>query len=195
MNSDLWKSVLLEQFEALRKRFLGLSARERLLVLAAPLIGILLLLFYMSGPVATAFRRQSAAISKARMDISTLPAVAKRYLEIKARRAAIESRFRQVEFREGTALSHLEQLIRDKAQIPAKEFNIRQGEARDFGRDYQQTPFTVKFSTSNLAALVEFLKELSEGAKPMILSRLDVTRRRGVNRLDVEMDASAIKHK
>ena len=195
MNSNSATTQVRDYFNTLRGRFAQLSQRERLLVLGAAVIGGILVLAYFAGPVTTAFRQQSAAITRARMDASTLPAVARRYLEIKARRAAIENRFKQVEFREGTVLSHLEQLIRDKAQIPAKEFNIRQGEARDFGKDYEQTPFTVKFSTTNLAALVEFLKELVEGSKPMILSRLDVTRRRGSNRLDVEMDASAIKHK
>lgn len=195
MSSSLLPGSTRKYLTLVQDQVARLSRRERLFLLGAGLLVAFLLLLYISGPLTTAFRRQSAELAKARMDAATLPGVARRYLEIRARRAGIENRYKQVEFRDGTVLSHLEKLIREKAEIPSKEFNIRQGEARDFGRDYQQTPFTVKFSTAKVPSLVEFLKELVEGPKPMVLSRLDITRRRGSNRLDVEIDASAIKHK
>ncbi len=171
-----------------------MSMREWILIALASLVIVCIALIEIYGAVASYFEDQSVRLTQLETRLGSTNSHLQKYLDLKARRDAIESRYREVEIQEG-ALSHLENLIKTKAGIAQGLFTIRDSPASPFGGNYEQLPFMVKFNTTNLQALVDFLREVTEGPKPLVLSRLDLNRRRGSDRLDVEVALSSIRRK
>ena len=72
-------------------------------------------------------------------------------------------------------------------------FDITPGQTRAFGGSYEQAAFTVRFSTSSLSTLVDLLKEITTGAKRMLLTSLAVSKDPSGERLRVEISVSSIR--
>ena len=185
----------LPAYRDLRSKFSAvlarLSWRERSLLGAA--VGVAFLLFAYNAAINTKaeFSALALKISQAEADAAQVKSSLERYMELKNKSDEIRRIYKSVEIEEGE-LSYLEKLIKEKAGIAP---NIVTPAERDFGSEYIQKPFVIKFSTTDFKGFVEFLKALVEGPKPFILSRLDLTRRRGADRLEVDMEASSLRHK
>lgn len=171
-----------------------MSMRERALMGAAVFVGLVILSYNAIEKTAAEFAELGLQIKQAQSDVELLPANLSKYTELKAKHDAIKSLYEGIEIQEG-ALSYLEKLIRDKAGLPSGQFNISDPPPRPFGKEYDQLPFLIKFSTVDFKGFIEFLKELVEGQKPFIISRLDLNRRRGSDRLEIELEVSSIRRK
>ncbi len=180
--------------EAALQKFATLSERERLLIIGSAAVIFSLAATQLIASSISLFETQSRSITLAEEDIRTLPTVLERYTRLRARRDAIETQYRQVAMKEG-ALSYIEELIKSKLKLVRPNFDIKDPAARPFGGQFEQLPYILKLSTTDIDALVDFLKEIVEGAKPLILSRLELQRRAGSERLEVEMDISSIRLK
>ncbi|MBX7145178.1 MAG: hypothetical protein K1X79_12055 [Oligoflexia bacterium] len=182
---------LKEQLAKLLAAFNALSGREKGLIVAGAAVMCLLGLYKVYEPVQLVFSEQVQEVQKAENDARSASALLERYAKLKARRDAIEREYKEVEFKEG-ALSHLENMVKNKAGV-ASGFTIKDSPPVEFGGEYEQTLFSVKFTTTNLPGLVDFLKELSQGPKPMILGKVDIQRSRFADRLETDIDVSSIR--
>jgi len=185
---------LQQRIQALKLRvkseFSKLSGREWGLV-AAGVATLLFIAVYLVGEwVVGSLGAQAARMQRLEDSMTSLPARLDTYGRLKARREGIENQFRAVEIKEG-ALSYLENLIRNKAGV-ASGFTIRDLSARPFGGDFEQVPYSVKFTSSNLTTMIEFLKELIHGKQPFIVSKLDLQMNRTLDSLEVDLDVSTI---
>lgn len=176
----------------IRQSYAKLSARERLIVLGAVLVLGLLTLYKLYEVTEEAFAEQSAKVEKLERDMKTVAFELGNYAKAKARKEAIEKVYKEVEIKEG-ALSHLENLVRTKANIPQGQFTITERPARKYGLNYEQLSFTIKFTTVNLQHLLDFLKELSYGDKPLIVADLKLTKNRISQSLEVELNVSSMR--
>ena len=176
----------------LRKQLRGLSFREQSILALGAAGLIFFLLSQVYGLVDTALTSQSEIRASLKRDSANAPILIERYLKLKQRHENIESRYKEVNIDEG-ALSYIENLIKTKAGIGNDPFTIKENEPRAFGGNYQQVLYPIKFNTTNLPGLVEFLREITLGKRPLVLSRLSLTRRKGANRLEVDMDVSSIR--
>lgn len=188
------KEKLQELWKQIRGYSDKMSTREWGLISVAGAAIVIVLALEAYGQIAAYFNEQALRLNQVEARLGETTNSLQKYLDLKARRDAIESRYREVAVQDD-AVSHLENLIKTKAGIQQGLFTIRDSPANPFGGNYEQLPFSVKFNTTNLQALVDFLREVTEGPKPLVLSRLDLNRRRGSDRLDVEISLSSIRRK
>jgi hypothetical protein len=177
--------------QTISEQYARLDRREILLITAALFMVGLMILSQFYSWVDSKFEEQAAEIEQLENDAQTVSAMLQRYVRLRSRRDEIEASYKQVEIKEG-ALSLLESLIRTKANVPTG-FTIKDNPPRQFGGNYEQVPFSVKFPISNLPKLVEFLQEVLHGAKPMVVTRLDLRKQRNSDRMDVDMDVSSFR--
>ena len=171
--------------------FKKLSKREKTIITVAVCMGFVTVGYQIYQPVRIAFESQSERLTGVQRDMESVSLALARYSKLKARQQAIENAYKEVEIKEG-ALSHLENLVRTKAGITSG-FTIKDKPVREFGGGYEQAPFSVRFVITDLPRLVDFLKEIVVGQRPLILANLDVTRRPAGDSVEVEMEVSSIR--
>lgn len=175
----------------LKAKFSALTQREKVIIVAAGLVAVCMLSYQIYEPIRRTFHEQAEQITTLEGTMKGVGTTLERYVKLKARRDAIEDEYKEVDFKEG-ALSHIENLVRSKAGISAG-FTIKPNPPKEFGGNYEQTLFSIKFSTTNLEALVDFLKELSHGPRPLVISKIDIQKSKFADRLEVDIDASSIR--
>ena len=143
-------------------------------------------------PVREAFVAQETRYDETAQQLQYVAAALSRYQKLQVRRDEIERDFREVEIEEG-ALSYLEDLVKTKAGVVNPQISPR--DIRDFGSEYEQAPFLIRFPIVDLNRLVQFLEELVQGKKPFILASLDIKRRPAGDSLDIELEVSSLRRK
>lgn len=169
-----------------------LSQRERVAIVVMAILGTTFALYLSIIPIVDAFAAQSEEIKKVEQDLETASVLLEQFMRVKARRDEIEAEYKSVEFKEGD-LSYLERLVREKMGLGSGAFTINQRAPTSFGDVYEQSPSSIKFATTSLESLLSFLTELSYGAQPLLVTRLDISKTRGGERLDVDVDVSSIR--
>ncbi len=175
-----------------KEYYAKLSGRERVLVLFGALALSISALYLVYSPIEEAFVIQSQALNDVSLKLQNVSAALARHQKLRARREEVEREFREVEIAEG-ALSYLEELVKTKAGVLNPQISPR--DIREFGSDYEQAPFLIRFPIVDLARLVQFLETLVNGPKPFILASLDIKRRPAGDSLDVELEVSSIRRK
>ena len=186
------KSSILKGIRRLRDEYTKLSARERALTLGA--IGAIVFLIVWQGyeKVSDVFRLQNTAISIAEQDLAEVRERLTRYTLLQQRRSSIEEQFKEVEIKEGVR-SHLESVLRTKANVSQGAYTIKDLPPIEFGGSYEQAPFAVKFTIGSVQGLIDFLKELAQGPKPLMLTGLEIKREPIGDKLRVSVDVSSIR--
>jgi hypothetical protein len=190
MKIDL-SSRLKPQLDRARAYLHGLSAREKWIVGVAAAALMSMGIYQVAVPLQERFQMQAIELEEARRNLESVDRDLKFYYQLKTRRDEIENEYRRVETREGT-YSHLERLITTKLGIPPARVSISDRPAQPFGPNYQQTPLSIKFKTSDLGKLVEFLKELAYGKEPLLMTKLDIRKTPMGDLLDVDVEVSSI---
>jgi hypothetical protein len=183
----------LEELRAGAKDYLTkLSDRERgILALAA----IMIALFVSAQAYKRAslvFELQTSEREQLTRDLDAAGVLLERYSKLKAKRNEIENVYKEVEIKEG-ALSLLERMVEEKAGVPKGQFTIKEMQARQFGGNYEQQPFTINLSVSALEKLTDLLQELVSGPHRMVISRLHVKKAPTLDKLNVDIDVSTFK--
>ncbi len=182
---------IMPTYRLLYSKFQALTQREKVIIVVAATVSVFMLSYQIYEPIRRLCREQTEQMVALESSMKTVAPGIERYVKLRARRDSIEEEYREVEFKEG-ALSHLENLVRNKAGITAG-FTIKDNPPKEFGGNYEQTLFNIKFTTTNLETLVEFLKELTYGAKPLVVSKVDIQKSKFADRLEVDVDASSIR--
>jgi type II secretory pathway component PulM len=177
---------------AATRYFSKLSARERVLVAICGFAVLASALYLVYAAIEESFANQERELNDTTLKLQNVAAALTRYQKLRARREEVERAFREVEISEG-ALSYLEELVKTKAGVLNPQINPR--DIRDFGSQYEQAPFQIRFPIVDLARLVQFLETLVKGPKPFILASLDIKRRPAGDSLDVELEVSSIRKK
>ena len=186
---DRMKEYLKAGVEYYRK----MSQREKVIIAAALCVAAFMGIYEASVPIIDAFESQQTELLKAEENLSTAARELARYTNLKSRRDEIENVYKAVEIKEGIK-THLENLIKTKAGV-TDQFRIREGLVRDFGEKYQRASFTVDFTISDLPHLVEYLRELVQGTKPLALTSLKLSKRPAGDMLEVTLEVSSIREK
>ena len=168
-----------------------MQPRERFLALCAVAAVAVISLSEIVSSIQETFNNQEVRLEKSLSEMDLASAALSRFTTLKTRQRAIEEAYKEVEL-EGPVLSYLEKLLKEKAGI-ASGFTIRDKPTRQFGGGYEQTPYTIRFTTVDTNRLIEFLKELSEGSRPVLLASIDIKPRPSKDSLDVDLEISSIK--
>lgn len=169
----------------------SLSSRERLLILGGVLIIGFAVILNLTQTVVSAYQEQALEIAAAETDMETAKSLLRAQTRLIQQRNLLEERYRKIEFREGP-LSYIEGLITDKLSLPSTKFSINPKTPQPFGREFEQSTFNLKFRVNSLEKLVNFLSSLNSKEKPMIISKLDMSKSADGNNLDVALEVSCI---
>lgn len=183
---------LKHRLDPLRQYLANLSGREKAILAVAAVMIAIVSVSKSYDWVSSVFAEQTARLEKTQQDLQAAAAMLQRHAKLRTRRDEIETMYKEIEIKEG-GLSLLEKLLRTKANVTSG-FTIKDGPVRQFGGNYEQAPFSVKFPTNNLQTLVAFLTEVVHGPQRMVLTRLDLRKSRAGDRLEVDMDVSSFRN-
>lgn len=171
----------------------NLSTREQLMLFGVIALGCIVSIMWVHGAITGAFTAQRARLTQAENSARLVSATAQLHLRLRARRDLVESRVRRVELPEG-AFSFLEGLVKRSFGENA-QFKIDDQPPKPFGPNFEQTFFTVTSSSPQLESMVTFLRELLYGERPVIVSRVEVSKNDARGVFDIEVDVSAFRRR
>ncbi len=160
--------------------------------LAAVLLAAMLVYSVVVEPTAAAFERQAAAFKDLSNTASVAPSILGRYAKLAARRKELEQFYEKVDIK-ANPLSHLERLLRDVANVAPGAYNVSPREGVQLGGRYAHKIFVVKFETMSLDNLTAFLKQLTAGEQPMLISQINLEKRPTNDALSVQLEVSGFE--
>lgn len=170
-----------------------LARREQVIVVGGMLVLVVLLLQVMViDPVASYLQAQREELELVRKDMQALPHVLARYQRLVRRQDNIEKLYQKIELSEG-AFAHLEDLVKNKAGIPAASFDIKEDMPIKFGNQYEQIPYRIRFKITDYPRLIDFLQEVVHGSKPLIISTIDMRKSRLGDHIQVDMQVNGVR--
>lgn len=179
--------------EKLLDLFRQRTPREKVMLVAAGLILAFMVVYpVVVEPVQEAFARQSEQLRTLSNAYNNTPKVLERYATLQLRRNELEKFYSEINVSEDP-LAYLENLLRDVAKAKPGEYtaNARQGSSR--GDKYITKSFNASFQASSMENVAAFLKALTTGSQPMLLSSIALERRGGGETLYVQFEVSGFE--
>lgn len=161
-------------------------------VVALVLVAVMAIYSFVIEPTAAAFERQSASFKDLANTTSVAPSILGRYAKLAARRKELEQFYEKVDV-SANPLSHLERLLRDTANVAPGAYNVSPREGVQLGGKYAHKIFIVKFETTSLTSLTAFLKALTSGEQPMLISQINLEKRQTSDALSVQLEVSGFE--
>jgi hypothetical protein len=162
------------------------------------LIGVGLVALFVFGiapagvsPVVDAFSAQEQAIENLEKTYKITPDILARYAKLVARRKEVESFYDKVDL-SANPLSYLEQLLRDQAKA-SDGYSVTPRDGAPLGSRYTHKIFSVSFQTVSLEHLSQFLKSVTSGDQPMLVTQIQMDKRTAGEVLRVQMEVSAFE--
>jgi type II secretory pathway component PulM len=168
------------------------SSREKLLIsLAVSFLSSVVLWPAVVTPISEAFARQSRELEDISLTYSAAPDILARYAKLTARRKELENFYSGVDLA-SEPLSYLERLLKETAKV-AGAYNVTPRDGVQLGSKYAHKIFLVNFQTSSTESLAAFLKELTTGAQPMLVSMINLDKRSSAGTLNVQLEVSGFE--
>lgn len=142
-------------------------------------------------PIVSAFAEQSKRIESLQNTYSVTPDILERYAKLVARRKDIDTFYSQADL-SADPLSYLEGLLKDKAQA-AGSYEVTPRQGIQLGGKYTSKFFLVKFKTSSYENLVAFLKAVTTGKQPMLISQINLDKQGAGDSLGVQLEVSGFE--
>ena len=184
---------LLEKFNQAKATYMKLSMRER--VLAAGAVAVILTMATVSliiSPTLAAFKEQRAKLKELDQIYDVAPNILGRYAKLVSRRKEIEGFYDKVDIKTDP-LTYLERLLKESAQVPAGGYSVTPRDGLPLGERYAHKIYAVKFDISSLENLAKFLRELTSGKQPMLLSQINLDKRPTADVLNVTLEVSGFE--
>ena len=142
-------------------------------------------------PISRAFARQSQELDEITLTYTAAPDILARYSKLTARRKELEKFYSGVDV-SSDPLSYLERLLRDTAKASGT-YNVTPREGTQLGGKYAHKLFVVNFQSTSLENVAAFLKELTTGPQPMLISQINLDRRATTSTLNVQLEVSGFE--
>jgi type II secretory pathway component PulM len=169
------------------------TAREKaIFVVAALFLAVFVGYPVLVEPVIGAFSEQSHKLERIRKAYESAPKSLERYAKLLSRRKEIDAFYSKADL-SAAPVSHIEGLLRTLAQAAPGSYNVSPKEGIPIGGKYTHRFIDVSFQTTSYENLVAFLKELTGGKQPMLISRIDLMRNPGSSMLSVKLDVSGFE--
>jgi type II secretory pathway component PulM len=168
------------------------TPREKVIgSVAALFIGVTVIYPALVAPVQDAFSEQSRKLRELRNTYSVTPDILERYSKLVARRKDIDAFYSKVDL-SSEPLSYLEGLLKESAQATGA-YNVTPRDGVQLGGKYAHKFFMVNFQTASYENLVAFLKALTSGKQPMLISQINLEKRSGGETLNVQLEVSGFE--
>ncbi len=178
--------------EQLKKIWLERNPRERVLLSGLGVVAAVMILWpAVIQPVISAFDRQSKELEDVTLTYTAAPDILARYSKLMNRRKELEKFYSGVDVA-ADPLSYLERLLRDTAKASGT-YNVTPREGTQLGGKYAHKLFMVNFQSGSLENVAAFLKELTDGTQPMLISQINLDRRPTTSTLNVQLEVSGFE--
>jgi type II secretory pathway component PulM len=169
------------------------TAREKV-IFSVALVFLAVVFVYPTfvEPVFAAFREQSEQLNRLRKAYEETPKSLERYAKLLSRRKDIDAFYSKADI-SAEPLGYIEGLLRSIAQASPGSYNVSPKEGIPLGGKYTHRFVDVSFQTTSYENLVAFLKELTNGKQPMLISRIDLSKSPGSEILSVKLDVSGFE--
>jgi type II secretory pathway component PulM len=178
--------------EHIQKFWIERSPRERLLLGSLGVFFAFIVVWpALVQPISQAFGRQSQELEEISLTYTAAPDILARYSKLMARRKDLEKFYSGVDV-SSDPLSYLERLLRDTAKASGT-YNVTPREGTQLGGKYAHKLFIVNFQSASLENVASFLKELTTGPQPMLISQINLDRRATTSMLNVQLEVSGFE--
>jgi type II secretory pathway component PulM len=143
------------------------------------------------APIGEAFSEQSQKLRELKNTYTVTPDILERYSKLVSRRKDIDAFYSKVDL-SSEPLSYLESLLKDTAQASGT-YNVTPRDGVQLGGKYAHKFFMVNFQTASYDNLVAFLKALTSGKQPMLISQVNLDKRAGGENLSVQLEVSGFE--
>jgi hypothetical protein len=168
-----------------------MTDREKLLFIGMIMFGLSLLTMSITSSLAETFSLQRRRIQALEKNFSSAAFVLDRYENLKNKLTEMQKTFKN-EGPPGGMRSYLEEAITKKAGVTAPNFTIKAAPSVAVGENYSKFPYTVTFSTVSIGKIVEFLEEITNNESNLLLTKLEITKGRMGEKLNVVVDVSNV---
>jgi len=169
------------------------TTREKVIfVVALALLSIVFVYPTFIEPVFAAFHEQSDQLARLRKAYEETPKSLERYAKLLSRRKEIDAFYSKADI-SAEPLGYIEGLLRTTAQAAPGSYNVSPKEGVPLAGKYTHRFVDVSFQTTSYENLVAFLKELTSGKQPMLISRIDLVKSPGSEILTVKLDVSGFE--
>lgn len=168
------------------------TPREKVIAAVAVLV-IAITVIYPTfvQPVFAAFSEQSQELVRLRKAYEETPKSLERYAKLLSRRRDIDAFYNNADL-SSEPLSYIEGLLKNTAQA-AGTYNVTPKEGVQLGGKYAHRFFDVNFQTTSYENLVSFLKALTSGKQPMLISKMDLVKSGASEVLTVKLEVSGFE--
>jgi len=178
--------------EQLKTFWLERSTRERTLLSGLSVVFAFMVAWpTLIQPISNAFARQSQELDDITLTYTAAPDILARYAKLTARRKELEKFYSGVDV-SSDPLSYLERLLRDTAKASGT-YNVTPREGTQLGGKYAHKLFMVNFQSASLENVAAFLKELTTGPQPMLISQINLDKRATTSMLNVQLEVSGFE--
>ena len=155
--------------------FLSLSQRERVILSLAAVA-----LLFVAGQEVASSVENSIDETRRQVQVRTqqlkdLERALTRYTSLKQRRDTLQASFAQSQMSFEQVTNELDRIVR--TAIGSDNYELKKpNPPTPFGFEYEKQDFTLIIKTLSLQQLVTLLHEIEHGARPLYLSKVDVTK-------------------
>jgi hypothetical protein len=168
------------------------TPREKVVAgIAGVFLGITVVYPTCIEPIVAAFAEQSSRIESLQNTYSVTPDILDRYSKLVVRRKEIDSFYSQADL-SADPLSYLEGLLKETAQA-AGSYEVTPRQGMQLGGKYSHKFFLVKFKTASYENLVSFLRALTSGKQPMLISQINLDKQGAGDSLSVQLEVSGFE--
>lgn len=170
----------------------GISLREKGLIVGAAIVIVAMFAQDRYVAISAAFSEQSRQLQDVQEKAKALGDTLAQYNALRVRRDTIEAELKKVEIPEGVS-TYLEALVKEHLGKDYVGLEIPDSPPALVGDRFQETKHSLKLTTTKFEKLVELLKAIGTGKKPLAIKRLDLRRSPRGDNIRVELDVSTIK--
>ena len=178
--------------DQLKKFWLERSPRERVLLGGLSVVAVFMFAWpAVVQPISNKFAGQSQELDDITLTYTAAPDILARYSKLMMRRKELEKFYSGVDV-SSDPLSYIERLLRDTAKASGT-YNVTPREGTQLGGKYAHKLFMVNFQSASLENVAAFLKELTTGPQPMLISQINLDKRATTSMLNVQLEVSGFE--
>ncbi|MFN8389569.1 MAG: hypothetical protein U0136_04700 [Bdellovibrionota bacterium] len=155
--------------------FSALNQREKLLVGASGVFAVVFLLQQAFGAIEDHLESTNQLVVARRTQLEEAAKILRRYSTLRQRREALQTTYAESQLTFEEVTNDLDRVVKDA--IGSDNYELKKPHApTPFGFNYEKQEFTLIVKSLTLPQLVKLLYQIEQGARPIFLSKVDMTK-------------------
>jgi hypothetical protein len=166
--------------EPLKTWFIGLSQRERVVVVVSGALAVVYLLSLPVEMISTHLEENAALLEQRRGELSRVSPLLARYAQLNTRLEALETTFRQSQMTFEQVTAELDTVVKDSIGSTDYTLNKIRNPSK-LGLEYEKQEFSLHIRSLTLDQLLKLLYTIEQGRagqdrRPLFLGKIDLSK-------------------